>query len=70
MIKITRMSLVSGKEHTLDLDVTLEEIKKWESGVLAQNAFPRLTPAEREFIISGITPEEWDALFAGTDEEE
>lgn len=25
-----------------------------------QNAFPFLTPDEREFLITGITPTEWD----------
>jgi hypothetical protein len=32
-----------------------------------QDAFPQLDADQREFLISGITPEEWDATF-GDDE--
>ena len=28
---------------------------------------PHLTPGEREFILTGITDEEWDELFAEED---
>jgi hypothetical protein len=36
----------------------------WKSGEkLLQDAFPRLSPSDREFIKSGITDEEWDELF-------
>lgn len=29
-----------------------------------QNAFPKLTPAQREVLMTGIHPQCWDALFA------
>ena len=32
---------------------------------LIQNIFPDLTPDEREFIKTGVTPDEWDNMFAG-----
>lgn len=35
----------------------------WNTGMLIQDAFPMLTPEQREFIKTGITPEEWDAAF-------
>lgn len=57
---ITRKSQLTGIEHTLDLNVTEQEILQYMSGVLVQRAFPHLSAAEREFIHSGITPEEWD----------
>ena len=37
----------------------------WESysaGAMAQDAFSFLSPAEREFIISGMYQSDWDAL--------
>ena len=41
---------------------------QWTQGeMLIQNAFPYLTPDEREFLITGITKEEWAELF-GRDE--
>jgi hypothetical protein len=30
---------------------------------MIQDAFPHLTPSQREFILTGISPEEWDATF-------
>ena len=67
---ITRRSMVSGKVHTIDLDVNQEQLDNYAAGALLQNAFPGLNPGEREFIKSGITNEEWQELFGNGDEEE
>jgi hypothetical protein len=32
---------------------------QWERGVLIQDAMPHLSPDEREFLMTGITPDEW-----------
>ena len=37
---------------------------KWKDGELLQNAFPYLTATEREFILTGISDEAWDSMFA------
>ena len=34
------------------------------AGELIQNAFPMLSADEREFIMTGCTPEEWDEMFS------
>ena len=47
----------------MEIEVTQEQLSSWESGTLIQNAMPHLTPDEREFIMTGITPEEWDSAF-------
>tara|TARA_R110002012_G_scaffold118979_1_gene267950 strand:- start:386 stop:556 length:171 start_codon:yes stop_codon:yes gene_type:complete len=47
----------------MDLDVTKDQFVAWEKGALIQDAFPNLTPDEREFLKTGITPDEWDAMF-------
>ena len=60
---ITQVSPISGKTHVMDLDITNEQLIKWGEGMLIQNAFPNLTPSEREFIKTGITSSEWDSLF-------
>ena len=31
---------------------------------LIQDAFPQLSPAEREFLITGMTKEEWGEAFS------
>ena len=63
-MKIIRTSPLSGNTNVMEIDVTLEQLSSWQvDGVLIQNAMPHLTPDEREFIKTGITPEEWDSAF-------
>ena len=59
---VRRKSMMSGKVHEMDLDITDFQITKYLHGAKVQDAFPHLTPAQREFIMSGITPEEWETL--------
>ncbi len=60
---ITRKSPLTGKVTTMDLNITEGQILLYESGVLLQNAFPQLTADEREFYKTGLTPEDWKAMF-------
>ncbi len=59
-MKITRKSPLTGSEHTLDIDVTEEQMKKMEQGLPLRVCFPHLVPADIEFIATGITQEEAD----------
>lgn len=61
-MQVTRKSAISGVTHTLDLPVTESQLAAWESGVLIQDAFPHLPPPYREFIMTGIMPDEWEIL--------
>jgi len=60
---ITKKSILSGIERTLDIPVTQEEFDKWNSGMLIQEAMPNLSPDQREFILTGIVSDEWDSTF-------
>ncbi len=60
---ITRTSPLTGRTQSLDINITIEQIKAWEQGSLIQDIMPQLTAEEREFIISGCTPEDFNALF-------
>ena len=60
---ITRKSLISGNINTMSLPITEEQYTAWEQGTLVQDAMPHLSPDEREFIMTGITPEEWADNF-------
>jgi hypothetical protein len=65
---VTRKSTISGQENTLDLDITSEQLFRVNTGVeLIQNIVPHLSPSDREFLITGITSEEWDKLFSDID---
>ena len=67
-MEVTQTSIHSGITSTFDLDVTEAEILAWQAGELIQNAMPRLNADEREFVKTGITPEEWEEIF-GPEEE-
>lgn len=69
-MKITRISTLSGILHTREIDVTSEQIQAWANGKNIQEAMPLVPAAEREFILSGITPEEWDECFADDDHDQ
>jgi hypothetical protein len=58
--------MITGKIHTMELDVTSEQLLAYERGdKLLQDAFPQLDDGEREFIKTGITQHEWDEFIAG-----
>jgi hypothetical protein len=62
-MKITRISRLTGNIAIMDLPVTREQLAAWVNGELIQNAMPHLTADQREFILTGITPAEWQAAF-------
>ena len=66
-MKIARKSQISNEINTLDLDVTEEQMERFENrvenGEMIQNIFPNLSAPDREFIKSGITPAEWEKTF-------
>jgi hypothetical protein len=66
---IERRSLISGIIRTLDLPVTEEQIEAWENGALIQDAMPNLNVAHREFLLTGITDDEWNKEFPQEDDE-
>jgi len=59
---IERKSVISGIVRRRDLDVTAEQIARWQGGELIQNVFRHLSPSDREFIVTGTTDEEWEQL--------
>ena len=55
-MRITKVSNFSGKSNTMELDVTMKQLLRFESGELVQNVFPHLDDNEREFLMTGVTP--------------
>ena len=69
-LRVTRQSSFSDEVHTLDLRIDEAEWETFLAGrELIQDALPRLTNAEREFLLTGSTQGEWDAVFSGDDDE-
>ncbi len=66
-MKVTRKSLFSGQENTMELDVTKEQIARWKAGESVEDVMPQLTYDEREFMKTGCLPDEYDDLFGEGD---
>lgn len=62
-MQITRTSPFTGKLHIREIDVTEAQLEAWQGGQLIQEAMPHLSVDDREFLMTGITPEEWSEAF-------
>ena len=52
------------------LTVDAQALIEWKEGKLIQEAMPQLSKSEREILMTGYTPAEWDGLFKDDDDEE
>lgn len=59
---IIRKSDMTNTVNARDIDVTDDQLEAWQGGMLIQDAMPNLSPDDREFLMTGITPEEWEVL--------
>lgn len=66
---IKRRNPFNGKINEMDIPVTTEQLIAWENGALIQNAMPNVSADHREFIMTGITPEQWVEMFRKGDEQ-
>ena len=62
MIQVTRQSVLTRKMNTMELPILQEHLDIYDTvgDILVQDAFPNLDKEQREFLISGITPQEWN----------
>ena len=67
-MEIIRQSQLSGAISVMEIDITEEQLAMVENRranqELIQNIVPHLPKDEREFLVTGITPEEWELAFA------
>ena len=65
---IEKTNILNGKTYTMDIDVTEEQIAELNKNPRhrrpIQEIVPELSSEDREFLISGITPEEWHKIFS------
>lgn len=63
-MKITRTSAITNITRTRDIPVNPEDMTKYISYDMSlEEAMPYLSDADKEFILSGITKEEWEHVF-------
>ena len=63
---VTMESKLTGKVNYMDIPVAVERLNAYFNGgrkQLIQDCFPELSADQREFLMTGSTPEEWEAVF-------
>ena len=62
-VVVGNKSITTGKMGKMEFNMSVTEFDNcfdlWEKGTLIQNAFPMLNADEREFIMTGMTPDDW-----------
>lgn len=56
-----------GKTSTVELEELAFD--NWVGGMFIQDAFPQMSPDEREVMITGTHPECWDKIFPPEEDE-
>jgi hypothetical protein len=69
-MEIFRKHPFTGAERSIKIAVTEKQLDNWSKGMLIQDAMPNLTSDEREFIISGLLPKEFDEIFKDDDQDD
>lgn len=62
-VKVTHLPTGRHLIYYLSLEEFKYSVEKWRMGTLIQNALPMLSADRREFLMTGIMPDAWDALF-------
>jgi len=70
-MNVTRKSILTDETNTLFIEgLTQDMLDSWENGALIQEALAGISQELREFIMTGITPDEWDERIGPEPEEE
>ena len=66
---IIRYSPLTGKFNKARMVMTEEQYNNWKvKRMLIQDALPQLDNEEREFLMTGYTPEDWAKMFPPEEE--
>ena len=63
-IRVTSSSVL-GSDSTIDINVSFDTFDHWATrdDVMIQEAMPDVSADHREFLLTGMTSEQWDAVF-------
>lgn len=68
-MRILRVSPLTGEWNEKELPITAEQLYAWEHlGKHIQDAMPHISPADREFVMTGLTEADWEAMFDGEED--
>jgi len=60
---VQRASPITQRVNSMELEYDIADYEAWEVGMVIQEAMPYLRPDEREFLMTGLLPHEWDEIF-------
>jgi len=61
--KLVTHKLATKEYSVLDLSIWLKNRMERQPNPMVQDAFPKMNAEDREFLMTGITPAEWNAMF-------
>jgi hypothetical protein len=64
-MKITRTSVLTGIQRTLDLPCTRDQLALWREGEELRFAAPDLTNEDLTFVQTGVVPPDWENVLSG-----
>ena len=67
---INQRMVITGRYHddptrSRTVVIPMDAWRAMEGGALIQDAIPDISSDDREFLISGMSPEGWEKLFGG-----
>jgi hypothetical protein len=68
--KVTVKGPCYSCKKELSVTVPQDDLAKFRKGVFAQDCFPYLSAADREFLISGICDDCWNEMFPVENEDD
>lgn len=77
LVKARVRSVLDGRWYEMFMEPTLPDLHQaitraqwdaWQGGLNVTLAMPQLGAGDREFLMSGITPEVWEREFGGEDD--
>ena len=60
---IKKFNIILQKEVQMDIPITEAEMERIQQGEYIQRVVPHLSSDQREFIISGMLPGQWEEMF-------
>jgi len=70
-IQVTRQSVLTRQMNTMELPILQEHLDIYDKigGFNVQDIFPQLDAEQREFLINGVTPQEWTKYIGDYNDE-
>ena len=65
---MTKKKLCTILQQEYIVSVPLDKFLLWKAGALIQDCFPDMSADDREFMITGLTPAEWNSLMKDFEE--